>query len=552
MNEQQQQAIAEVREKIAKEAAPGEDDTQAKKNVAGEIDRTLWDDIVGAAGKVASGATFGYADELRALVRSRLPEIYGDKTYEDHLAEARGALEEFGEAHPKTAFGLELAGGAGTGGLGAAKVLGMKAIQAAPKLAQYATMGGLGAGQGAVAGSGYAKEGERLKGAAIGSAIGGPLGFALPAAIGGVSRLAMPKSSVGGEAQKLIQEGISLTPGQRMGGAVQTFEEAATSLPFLGGAIKGAQKRGIEDFNRATVNRALKPIGEKLDDNTPVGRSAIEEMLEKTSKAYDDLLPNMRFEMDVRFRSQLNELIENSQFLSPATANKFNKIVETNIAKKLDAKGGISGETFKSIESDLGKLATKLSGAMEIEGRQLAGATKELQTLIRESLQRTNPNQAQQLRQINKSYRLGSIVEDASGKAPGKNAGVFTPSNLDRAVKSAKTFGKAKRAYVKGKAPMQDLSDPAVQRLSQTLPESGTAPRALTAMLLGGGAGAIDPTAGVLTGLAAGAYTRPGQAALNWALSRGANPQFAPKLAGGIRALQAPGIGAGAIYGGRR
>jgi hypothetical protein len=549
MTPEQEQAIAEAREKIAKEAAPEEADTQAKQNVAGEIDRTLWDDIVGAAGKVASGATFGYADELRALVRSRLPEIYGDKTYEEHLAEARGVLDEFGEAHPKTAFGLELAGGAGTGGLGAAKVLGMKAIQAAPKLTQYLTSGAIGAGQGAVAGSGYAKEGERLKGAGIGAAIGGPLGAAIPAAIGGVSRLAMPKSSAGGEAQKLIQEGISLTPGQRMGGAVQTFEEAATSLPFLGGAIKGAQKRGIEDFNRAAINRALKPIGEKLDDNTPVGRSAIEEMLEKTSKAYEDLLPNMRFEMDVRFRSQLNELIESAQFLSPATANKFNKIVETNIAKKLDAKGGISGETFKGIEEDLGKLATKLSGAMEIEGRQLAGATKELQTLIRESLQRTNPNQAQQLRQINKSYRLGSIVEDASGKAPGKNAGVFTPSNLDRAVKSAKTFGKAKRAYVKGKAPMQDLSDPAVQRLSQTLPESGTAPRALTAMLLGGGAGAIDPTAGVLTGLAAGGYTRPGQAALNFILNR---PQFAPKVAGGIRALQAPGIGAGATYGGRR
>ena len=552
MNEEQKQILAEVREKIAKEAAPEEAAAQAKKNVAGEIDRTLWDDIVGAAGKVAAGATFGYADELRAFVRSRLPEIYGDKTYEEHLGEARGVLEGFEKAHRKTAFGLELAGGAGTGGIGAAKVLGMKAIQNAPQLAQYLTSGGIGAGQGAVAGSGYAKEGERLKGAGIGAAIGGPLGAAIPAAIGGVSRLAMPRSSVGGEAQKLIQEGISLTPGQRLGGAVQTFEEAATALPFLGGAIKGAQKRGIEDFNRATVNRALKPIGEKLDDNTPVGRSAIEEMLEKTSKAYDDLLPNMRFEMDVRFRSQLNELIESAQFLSPATAKKFNKIVETNIAKNLDAKGGISGGTFKKIESDLGKLATNLSGALETEGRQLAGATKQLQSLIRESLQRTNPNQAQQLSKINKSYRLVSIVEDASGRAPGKNAGVFTPSNLDRAVKSAKTFGKAKRAYVKGKAPMQDLSDPAVQRLSQTLPESGTAPRALTAMLLGGGAGAIDPTAGVLTGLAAGAYTRPGQAALNWALSRGANPQLAPKLAGGIRALQSPGIGAGAIYGGRR
>ncbi len=547
MTPEQEQAIAEVRDKLAKE-----DDTQAKKNVAGEIDRTLWDDIVGAAGKVASGATFGYADELRALVRSRLPEIYGDKTYEEHLAEARGVLEEFGEAHPKTAFGLELAGGAGTGGLGAAKVLGMKAIQAAPKLTQYATMGGLGAGQTAVAGSGYAKEGERLKGAGIGAAIGGPLGMAIPAVASGVSRLVMPKSSVGGAAQKLMREGVSLTPGKRLGGVVEDVEDALTSLPVVGRAIKGSQIRSIEDFNRVAVNRALKPIGEKLDDNTPVGRDAIDEMIEKTSKAYEDLLPNMRFEMDVRFRSQLNELIENQQFLSPETTKKFNKIVETNIAKKLDAKGGISGETFKGIEEDLGKLATTISGAVGTEGRQLAGATKQLQSLIRESLQRTNPNQAQRLRQINKSYRLGSIVEDASGRAAGKNEGVFTASNLDRAVRSAKTFGKAKRQYARGKAPMQDLSDPAVQRLSQKIPDSGSPLRGLTAGLLGGGLGYIEPTIGATAGALAGLYTRPGQAALNWALNRGANPQFAPKLAGGIRALQAPGIGAGAIYGGRR
>jgi hypothetical protein len=564
MNEQQQQAIAEVREKIAKEAAPEEADTQAKKNVAGEIDRTLWDDIVGAAGKVASGATFGYADELRAFVRSRLPEIYGDKTYEEHLGEARGVLEEFGEAHSKTAFGLELAGGAGTGGIGAAKVLGMKAIQNAPKLAQYLTSGGIGAGQGAVAGSGYAKEGERLKGAGIGAAIGGPLGVAIPAAIGGVSRLAMPRSSAGGSAQKLIQEGISLTPGQRMGGVTQSIEDFATSLPVVGTAVKGAQRRGIDDFNRAAINRALSPIGQKLDDNTPVGRTGIDEMLTKLSGAYDDLLPNVRFQADIRFRSEISELAD--MVKSIEKGKFFKKYLDDNVINKLGSNGEMRGETFKKVESELTKKIRsynkpQASGA----DTDLRDALIQTRRLLREGLERSphnTPEQGQFLQKINKAWSRSQIVEDAAGSPSATVrttprlfgteediSGVFTASDLNRAVRRAA----GRRKFARGKGEMQDLSDPATQRLSQTIGESGTTPRALAALgLLGGGAQMIDPFAATLTGLAGLGYTRPGQKVINWALSRGANPQFAPKLAGGIRALQAPGIGAGAIYGGRR
>ena len=566
MNEQQQQAIAEVREKIAKEAAPEEDDTQAKKNVAGEIDRTLWDDIVGAAGKVASGATFGYADELRALVRSRLPEIYGDKTYEEHLAEARGVLDEFGEAHPKTAFGLELAGGAGTGGLGAAKVLGMKAIQNAPKLAQYLTSGGITAGQGAVAGSGYAKEGERLKNAAIGAAIGLPLGMAIPAALGGVSRLVMPKSSAAGTAQKLIQEGISLTPGQRMGGVVQGLEDLATSIPIAGGAIKGAQRRAIDDFNRAAINRVLSPIGQKLDDNTPVGRTGIDEMLTKLSGAYDELLPNVRFQADLRFKSEISELADMAKSIEKGKF--FKQYLDDNVIKKLGANGEMRGESFKKVESELTKKIRsynkpQASGA----DTELRDALIQTRRLLREGLERSphnTPEQGQFLQKINRAWSRSQIVEDAAGspsatvrttpstfsfRDPEDISGVFTASDLNRAVRRAA----GRRKFARGKGEMQDLSDPATQRLSQTIGESGTTPRALVALgALGGLAQQIDPVAVGLTGALAGAYTRPGQAALNWALSRGANPQFAPKLAGGIRALQAPGIGAGAIYGGRR
>ena len=544
MNKEQKQILENVNKRLA----------ENKTDVSQSEDRSIMDDVRGGIGKIASGATFGYIDEMRALVRTELDDalmgmglkpLYGNKSYEQNLAEGRKMLDDFGEANPKTALGLELGGGALTGGASAAKVLGTKLIQNAPKLAQYLASGGVGAGQGFVAGSGYAKEGERLKRGGIGAAISGPLGVAIPAAIGGVQRMIAPKSNVSNAANMLIKEGVSLTPGQRLGGTVQMIEDAATSfLP----PIRGAQARGIEDFNRVVINKALAPIGEKLSDKVPVGREAVAEMLEKASNAYKKLLPNLRFNMDTQFRSQLNEVIDNAQFLSDATLKKFNKVVEKNLASKLDNKMGMSGESFKTAESTLGKLATTLSKSTDEDAVQLTGAVKQLQTLMRESLERTNPSQAAQLKNANKTYRMISIVEDASAKAPGKFNGVFNPSQFDRAVKGAKTMGKPKRQYVKGQATMQELSDPAVQRLSPTIPESGTAPRFLTALLAGGGAGAIDPTAGAITGLVAGAYTRPGQQILNALVNR---PLSAPRYGKSIDILKAPGIGAGATYGGR-
>ena len=544
MNKEQKQILENVNKRLA----------ENKTDVSQSEDRSIMDDVRGGIGKIASGATFGYIDEMRALVRTELDDalmgmglkpLYGNKSYEQNLAEGRKMLDDFGEANPKTALGLELGGGALTGGASAAKVLGTKLIQNAPTLTKYLASGGVGAGQGFVAGSGYAKEGERLKRGGIGAAISGPLGVAIPAAIGGVQRMIAPKSNVSNAANMLIKEGVSLTPGQRLGGTVQMIEDAATSfLP----PIRGAQARGIEDFNRVVINKALAPIGEKLSDKVPVGREAVAEMLEKASNAYKKLLPNLRFNMDTQFRSQLNEVIDNAQFLSDATLKKFNKVVEKNLASKLDNKMGMSGESFKKAEETLGKLATTLSKSTDEDAVQLTGAVKQLQTLMRESLERTNPSQAAQLKNANKTYRMISIVEDASAKAPGKFNGVFNPSQFDRAVKGAKTMGKPKRQYVKGQATMQELSDPAVQRLSPTIPESGTAPRFLTALRAGGGAGAIDPTAGAITGLVAGAYTRPGQQILNALVNR---PLSAPRYGKSIDILKAPGIGAGATYGGR-
>ena len=522
-------------------------------------ERTLGDDIVGGAGKLAQGALFGYADELRALIRSELPDIlrkesWKNKTYDEHLAEARGVLDDFSEANPKTAFGLELAGGATTGGVGASKVLAMKALQNAPKLAKFA---GVGAGQGALAGSGYATEGERLKGAGIGAGLGAGLGVAIPKAIGALSRVALPQSNIGGAAKKLTDEGITLTPGQRMGGAVQTLEDASTVVPYLGQAIKAAQQRGITDLNRVAINRALEPIGEKLSKKTPIGRTAIDEMIRKISNKYDTLLPKIRLQADNKFAEELSTLMDNGLYLSKETAPKLKKLIDDQIFKNIDAKASISGETFKKVESKLTKLIKDYSrkGGDDAE---LAGAIRELRAILRKGLERSvSGDEATQLTSINQAYRLSKIVGKAGqmSSTAGRTAddeisGMFTPANLNQAVRAADAT-KDKTAYARGAATMQDLSDIAMQRLPQTLNESGTAPRLLHALLLGGGASTINPLAGAATALAAGAYTRPGQRLINSLLNRPKGATW-KRFSENLTNLNAPGISAANIYSGRR
>ena len=516
-------------------------------------ERTFMDNVVGGAGKLAQGATFGYADELRALIRSELPSIFGDKTYDEHLAEARGVLDDFGQANPKTAFGLELAGGAVTGGAGASKVMAMKALQNAPKLAKFA---GIGAGQGALAGSGYATEGERLKGAGIGAGLGAGLGAAIPTAVGALSRAILPKSNIGGAAKKLIDAGITLTPGQRMGGVVQTFEDSAGNIPGLGRVINAAQQRGITDLNRVAINRALEPIGEKLSKKTPIGRTAIDEMIRKISNKYETLLPKIRLQADDKFAEELSTLMDNGLYLSKETAPKLKKLIDDQIFKNIDAKASIPGETFKKVESKLTKLVKDYSrkGGDDAE---LAGAIRELRAILRRGLERSvSGDEATQLASVNQAYRLSKIVGKAGqmSSTAGRTAndeisGVFTPANLNTAVRAADP-SKDKTAYARGAATMQDLSDIAMQRLPQTLNDSGTAPRLLHALLLSGvGGSQINPLTGLGLGLAAGAYTRPGQRLISSLLNR---PQGAGRLSENLTNLNAPGISAANIYSGRR
>jgi hypothetical protein len=83
------------------------------------------------------------------------------------------------------------------------------------------------------------------------------------------------------EVAELLGEGVPMTPGQIIGGMAKRIEDKAVSLPVVGDAIIGAQRRSVEGFNRAALNRVLKPIGEKA---TKIGREGLEAAAARTCR----------------------------------------------------------------------------------------------------------------------------------------------------------------------------------------------------------------------------------------------------------------------------
>ena len=126
---------------------------------------------------LGQGTLFGWGDEGEAWLRSKL----GKGNYEDIVADIRAKNEAYAKNNPIVSTVGEIGGALPTmiiPGLGAVRAgkiagAGLKALNN-----PYVRAAGVGAAEGAVAGAGYSKEGQRLEGAIVGGVLGAPAGAA--------------------------------------------------------------------------------------------------------------------------------------------------------------------------------------------------------------------------------------------------------------------------------------------------------------------------------------------------------------------------------------
>lgn len=373
--------------------------------------------------------------------------------------------------------------------------------------------------------------------AGTGSA-GGALGSAL---LGTAARIISPKASQNEAVQTLLREGVTPTPGQMMGPGARATEAKITSIPLVGDLVKSAQQKGVAEFNTAAANRALKPIGEKVTEAP--GRGMVAEVEGKLSAAYNEVLPKLRLQADQQLGTDLTNLAQLATELPAAQASRFRQVLDQTVLKRMPT-GTADGETVKVIQSKLGSLARNYTRSGDADQRELGKAIGSLKQHLDSALERSNPQFAPQLRDINRGWANFERVRRAASST-GADEGVFSPSQLQQAVKAKG----GERAFARGGALMQDLSDAGKSVLGQAYPDSGTAGRALLAAVLAGGApAATGSPAALVAPLLAGAYLPGGRQAVATLLAR--RPSGAREVSEMVRQLGLlSGPAAGAIAG---
>lgn len=473
--------------------------------------------------------------------------LVGDKTIAD-ARERDAALMATGGGLTGNIVGNLVAslipGGAGAAALRGAATLpalanaGRAFAAAHPLLAAAAP----GAASGAVMGALEPTiEGEsRLGNMATAAAIGG----SVAAAGRGVARVVRPNTS--DDVAKLLAEDVRLTPGQAIGGWAKASEEKLSSVPILGDIIKGAQRRGLEDYNRAAFNRALAPIGKRVGRDFKPGREAVGRVEEMIGDAYDAALDKIkRVDFDATFRSEIAQLRQMAAAdLGEANARQFNEILTSQLFRRMTPAGTMSADTMKIVESELGRRARGFAGSPGFNDRQLGSALREVQAALRRATERSSPAGAPDLAAANKAWAEFVRIQDAAGRVGAKD-GVFSPAQLTSAVRKGDQSVR-KGAFARGDALGQDLADAGKNVLTQEVPDSGTAGRLMAALVAGGGpVGLIDPTIASLTAAASLPYTSLGGRLTLAALAK--RPQGAESLADLLRAWAPAGglVGAG-------
>jgi hypothetical protein len=350
-------------------------------------------------------------------------------------------------------------------------------------------------------------------------------------AVKGVARVIQPKTTP--EAAELLKQGVQMTPGQIIGGVANKVEERATSLPLVGDAIANARRRSAESLNTVAINRALSPIGEKLPKGTPFGREAIQYADDALGDAYNKILPKLTTQADAVFVQDIQALrgaIQNGN-MGTAEAQQFNKILQNQVLSKFQGQNAITGETLKAMESDLGRLSSNYLRDVSADKRQLGGAIAELQSSLRDLVQRSNPQYAKELKDINSGWANFKRVQKAASSVAAED-GIFSPAQLQNAVKAADR-SKDKGSFAKGSALMQDLSDPARKRLGANVPDSGTAGRLMNAGAIA--SGIYNPGIPAALFGAAALYSKPGTWLAQQALTR--RPDAAAPIARQVERL---------------
>ena len=470
---------------------------------------------------VAKGATFGFADEIEAKVRTnqslqdqvttsmsykdaykalkQLPIagrtdeqkaqaqqltaiLKGEKQQKADVQEGkykavrddlRASNAEFARQNPKTAMALEMAGGIATpvAGLNA-----LKGASLATKIAGGALQGG---GFGALYGAGNAKEMKDVAGDAMTQ---GALGALTGGALSGAGAVLAPKVSK--LTQKYMKKG-DLTYGQMGNDFINKSEQRIGSV--VGGVRKG-RANATKAWNRTVAEEVLEKFGKTLPDDIPQDNNAIGRHIRGVvNNAYDEAFEGMSVKLTPDLKQEFSEIIANSNLKGQALKNLKSEL--NGMARQINnSKQGLNGRLVKDMYSNMKDRTTAYRKSTNISESPLEASLKKAEKAFKDNVVKQNPVNGKKW--LDTDAGFGRVAQFQEATAKGNKKGFFTPDQLRKST----TTGLDRRGKIISNAEQKDyfqqMAKEAEDVLGDTIPDSGSAGNFIFNSML---AGAVSP-----------------------------------------------------------
>ena len=350
---------------------------------------------------MGQGVTFGFGDEITAGIRA-----LGGEDYDKAVAEERADIEQYEQAFPAKALGLEVAGAAPT-----MLIPGLGQARAATTLGRLGKAALHGAAEGGITGVGKGEDtlANRVQ-SGIGGSVGGAAGGTLmrggvealgPAMKRGLAR-ALGTSADEQAAKKVIQDAAALDEGPeailQRAGQVTGSRQGDVVLGDLGENLRSTTqavanlpsrampvvRKAMKDRESRLHKRLMESVRRGLNSKKPLGQSMADEIIDisKAQKGLSDPAYRSAFEgMDVsgmQVQLWLGEFAKDSLIKKAAKEAKF--FVE--LGEKFDLNKATDPRTWDLVKQGLDRfyekslnkktgLPTKISGQILKRKNQL-------------------------------------------------------------------------------------------------------------------------------------------------------------------------------------
>lgn len=414
-----------------------------------------------------------YEDFGEGVVASGMDTYYGVKSLfteldDEDTARLKDWQEDAAESNWGTAGNVvgEIAQIVGTGGLGGAAVKGglkMAAMQAAKSAAKNkrSMVRGLGkvrkgvtpltadiAASGLVSGAGVVGEGETRGENAVAGArdalVGGVAAKGLSKAVSGISKTK--------EAQKLLDDGIPLTPAQASTGTgVQGLENSMQVIFSLSKGRHTARANAVTAWAKQAMQEAA-PKGVKISGTA---RERADMLKNSYTKAYNGVWAKGKRPTNEVFVGMQDAITAGGRFVGKDAEPALKKI--SSDIKKLS--GDYSPTALKNLDHTLKKNIRRMARAGDDAAET---ALNNVRLKLRESL----PTEAKkELLDLDANYGKYLVVKKAGANAK-ESKGSFTPKQF---MDSVKQVGGETRTFI-GTAPLQGYADAALASVGRIEP----------------------------------------------------------------------------------